>query len=112
MITLPEHLNKIESAKKLMEDNTNSPVNLRMITINHDSVSKPYGTIDYDELISDSVELLDIKPSRTLNDIALLPYSSGTTGLSKGVELTHRNVVGNFLQTLHPEIGHIEMASS
>jgi len=31
-------------------------------------------------------------------DLALLPYSSGTTGLPKGVMLTHRNLVANALQ--------------
>ncbi len=31
-------------------------------------------------------------------DIAVLPYSSGTTGLSKGVMLTHRNLVANLAQ--------------
>jgi acyl-CoA synthetase (AMP-forming)/AMP-acid ligase II len=33
------------------------------------------------------------------DDLAALPYSSGTTGLSKGVELTHRNLAVNVLQT-------------
>ncbi len=31
-------------------------------------------------------------------DTAVLPYSSGTTGLAKGVVLTHRNLVANLLQ--------------
>jgi acyl-CoA synthetase (AMP-forming)/AMP-acid ligase II len=31
-------------------------------------------------------------------DTAVLPYSSGTTGLAKGVMLTHRNLVANLLQ--------------
>jgi acyl-CoA synthetase (AMP-forming)/AMP-acid ligase II len=31
-------------------------------------------------------------------DLAVLPYSSGTTGLPKGVMLTHRNLVANILQ--------------
>lgn len=31
-------------------------------------------------------------------DLAVLPYSSGTTGLAKGVELTHRNLVANLRQ--------------
>ena len=34
------------------------------------------------------------------NDVVALPYSSGTTGLCKGVMLTHRNLVANIAQTL------------
>ncbi|MBW0103591.1 AMP-binding protein [Pseudonocardia sp. KRD291] len=34
----------------------------------------------------------------TATDTAVLPYSSGTTGLAKGVILTHRNLVANLLQ--------------
>jgi acyl-CoA synthetase (AMP-forming)/AMP-acid ligase II len=33
-----------------------------------------------------------------LSDIAALPYSSGTTGLPKGVMLSHHNLVANLLQ--------------
>jgi len=33
-------------------------------------------------------------------DVVALPYSSGTTGLCKGVMLTHRNLVANIAQTL------------
>ncbi len=32
------------------------------------------------------------------SDLAVLPYSSGTTGLPKGVMLTHRNLIANVLQ--------------
>ncbi|MBV8957212.1 MAG: 4-coumarate--CoA ligase family protein [Actinobacteria bacterium] len=35
-----------------------------------------------------------------LDDVVALPYSSGTTGLSKGVMLTHRNLVSNIEQSL------------
>jgi len=33
------------------------------------------------------------------DDLAVLPYSSGTSGLPKGVELTHHNLVANVEQT-------------
>jgi len=35
----------------------------------------------------------------TARDLAVLPYSSGTTGFPKGVMLTHRNLVANLIQT-------------
>lgn len=33
------------------------------------------------------------------NSVAVIPFSSGTTGKPKGVQLTHRNLVSNILQT-------------
>jgi acyl-CoA synthetase (AMP-forming)/AMP-acid ligase II len=39
-------------------------------------------------------EKVDVDPE----DLAVLPYSSGTTGLMKGVMLTHRNLVANIEQ--------------
>jgi acyl-CoA synthetase (AMP-forming)/AMP-acid ligase II len=35
-------------------------------------------------------------------DVVAMPYSSGTTGLSKGVMLTHRNLIANIAQTIEP----------
>jgi 4-coumarate--CoA ligase len=36
------------------------------------------------------------------DDVVALPYSSGTTGISKGVLLTHRNLVANIAQVIAP----------
>ncbi|KAG0592903.1 hypothetical protein KC19_1G289200 [Ceratodon purpureus] len=40
------------------------------------------------------------------HDVCALPYSSGTTGVCKGVMITHRNVIANLSQTL----GELERA--
>lgn len=45
-------------------------------------------------------ELPGINP----REIAILPYSSGTTGLPKGVMLSHYNLVANLAQADHPAI--------
>jgi long-chain acyl-CoA synthetase len=39
-----------------------------------------------------------VKPKTTSSDVAFLQYTGGTTGVSKGATLTHRNVVANILQ--------------
>lgn len=40
------------------------------------------------------------RPTIDLEDVAILQYTGGTTGVSKGAALTHRNVVANCMQTL------------
>ncbi|GJQ65039.1 hypothetical protein Trydic_g7193 [Trypoxylus dichotomus] len=45
-------------------------------------------------------DLPGINPQET----AILPYSSGTTGLPKGVMLSHRNLVSNLVQLKHPAL--------
>ncbi len=56
------------------------------------------GATPFSELLGDPDQApqVEIDPA---DDLAVLPYSSGTTGLSKGVMLTHRNLVANIVQT-------------
>ena len=51
----------------------------------------------FTDLIGDpgDAPAIEIDPGE---DLAVLPYSSGTTGLPKGVMLTHRNLVANLCQ--------------
>ena len=55
------------------------------------------GATPFASLLAGEVEVprVEIDPR---NDLVVLPYSSGTTGLPKGVMLTHRNLVANMCQ--------------
>ncbi|PWA56446.1 acyl-CoA synthetase 5 [Artemisia annua] len=60
------------------------------------------GTIYWDELLEAAERASNngIESVVNQNDLCALPFSSGTTGLSKGVMLTHRNIVANLCSTL------------
>ncbi|HJS71894.1 MAG TPA: 4-coumarate--CoA ligase family protein [Acidimicrobiia bacterium] len=49
----------------------------------------------FELLAADPIDQVDVDPE---SHVVVLPYSSGTTGLPKGVELTHRNLVANLAQ--------------
>lgn len=40
------------------------------------------------------------RPPANLDDVCMLQYTGGTTGISKGAALTHRNILANSVQTL------------
>ena len=60
-------------------------------------VGEAEGATPFADLFGDPAQApsVEIDPEA---DIAVLPYSSGTTGLPKGVMLTHRNLVANLAQ--------------
>lgn len=54
------------------------------------------GVVNFSELIDYStVDCADLIYKCDPNDTVIIPYSSGTTGLPKGVMLTHRNIISN-----------------
>ncbi|XP_023744169.1 4-coumarate--CoA ligase 2 [Lactuca sativa] len=64
--------------------------------------SAPEGCLHYSELISgDETKLPEVEISS--DDVVALPYSSGTTGLPKGVMLTHKGLVTSVAQQVDGE---------
>ncbi|XP_053608886.1 uncharacterized protein LOC128674410 [Plodia interpunctella] len=91
------HANVVESLK---ENNMNIPV----ILIDNEGL--PEGTIKFAEFAEDLTVDIDCLKSvkRTADDVACIPFSSGTSGFPKGVELTHKSLVAANKSIALPEI--------
>jgi long-chain acyl-CoA synthetase len=53
------------------------------------------GTLDFAELLRSNQPISSFAEVDPVNDVALLQYTGGTTGISKGAMLTHYNLVSN-----------------
>lgn len=56
------------------------------------------GAVAFNDAISAGRGMTFSKPKLSPGDVAFLQYTGGTTGLSKGATLLHRNIVANVLQ--------------
>jgi hypothetical protein len=57
------------------------------------------GAIKFNQALGLGERVTFVKPVVTSDDIAVLQYTGGTTGVSKGAVLLHRNVIANLLQS-------------
>ncbi len=55
-------------------------------------------SIDFQDVIQKGKEHIYKRPAVKSNDIALLQYTGGTTGVAKGAALSHRNLIANIEQ--------------
>lgn len=70
----------------------NSKIKLPIVLVNDADATPISGIIKFDDLIRDDIEDFSMNQETGVDyeDTVLMPFSSGTTGLPKGVELTHR----------------------
>jgi acyl-CoA synthetase (AMP-forming)/AMP-acid ligase II len=81
--------------------------NLRQVFCTREQGS---GTEPFSDLLKPVSATLPASNCGSKETLAALPYSSGTTGLPKGVMLTHHNLVANVYQLLGP--GAVTMTAS
>jgi long-chain acyl-CoA synthetase len=55
--------------------------------------------VRFNEAVAQGQRVKLIQPELTPDDVAVLQYTGGTTGISKGAVLLHRNVIANLLQS-------------
>jgi len=94
IVTIPEFLPALRTFQK-------SNPELKVVVVG----AATEGCHTYSEMIKtdpNEARLLKGSQTDTKETIALLPYSSGTTGLPKGVCLTHFNMVSNMSQVMTP----------
>ncbi|CAG9101368.1 unnamed protein product [Plutella xylostella] len=94
VITIPE------TAKVVYEAMNINKTKIPVICVTESNENLPTGAASLNDLIKDT--LMDTSILKEVNikteDVCFLPYSSGTTGLPKGVQITNRNIIANLEQ--------------
>jgi long-chain acyl-CoA synthetase len=57
------------------------------------------GAVRFNAAIAKGTNATLVKPEIKAGDVAVLQYTGGTTGVSKGAVLLHRNIIANLLQS-------------
>ncbi len=71
-----------------------------VIAVSSDKLPPLTEELVFDQLVRDHAPHLFEQPEIGPEDVVALPYSSGTTGLPKGVLLSHKNLVCNACQSI------------
>ncbi|KAB7506501.1 4-coumarate--CoA ligase 1 [Armadillidium nasatum] len=74
------------------------------------SFGQEEGVLSFHKLLKDDGKAIPNVQINYWDDTVVIPYSSGTTGLPKGVVLTHGNLLANLAQSTLPEACHIKDA--
>ncbi len=100
IITLQDLLPKLEEVKADTDIETVIFCNPGDL-MTHDK-PKVAGYISLNQAMAEGVNLtLNKREGISLDDACVLQYTGGTTGVSKGAELTHKNILSNAAQTLN-----------
>ena len=95
--TVPEILPTVQEAAEKA-----GVKNIIVLDSSNPQTSSGGNLVSYNSLITGSDS--NFNPVQTApDDVMVLPYSSGTTGLPKGVMLTNRSINSNVLQLIDPE---------
>ena len=77
---------------------------IEKIIVMEEGHSSSSNLLSIKSLFEDTGSQYKIETVNSKEDIAVLPYSSGTTGFPKGVMLTHYNLIANCCQLDHPDV--------
>ena len=104
---------KLIKVEEEVASKTNRPYSLKKIFVQLDAHEQvPSGALKFEDMISDAVTAREMPACRRPEDVAIFSYSSGTTGLPKAVQLTHKNLVSNIFQTVDEKVGCVRSTTS
>jgi len=114
VVTIPEIYSNVFKAVTMLETERKSKIPF-IITPGLEVKSIPQGTVNFLDMIHKEIDTSILAADARPNPgrVVVLPYSSGTTGLPKGVKLSHKHLVTNSLQVLsEPKISGTVTATS